>query len=216
MMMRLSTILVASILANACVPDAPESGDAIGGDDGSGGGGGGGDGTGSGSGSGSGGGGGGGITATAFLAGMAQKFCDEAFTCKSSFPTDEGVTFDQAFGASAAACVTDAETYDMPAQVEAQITAGKIQFNGTDAATCVNGITFGTCATFWSTGPDMPAACDTAMVGTVADGQACVVDYECSGASSYCDPTAKKCTPDATGARTTPGFDRAVELSDLI
>jgi hypothetical protein len=42
------------------------------------------------------------------------------------------------------------------------------------------------------------------MVGTIADGGACVVDYECTGETSYCDETSKKCTPDASGARKVP------------
>jgi hypothetical protein len=135
---------------------------------------------------------------------MAQKYCDEAFMCKASFPADAGVTFDEAFGASAQACVADAANYDMPAQVEAQITAGTIRFNGADAAACVAGIAFGTCQAFWDQGPTFPAACDTALVGTVADGGACIVDYECSSFTSYCDETTKKCTADTGMARYVP------------
>jgi hypothetical protein len=202
---RFAAVLFVSVVA-ACVGAPPPDG---GGGGGNGAGGGNGDGTGGGNGSGGGSGSGTGstsITATQFLATFAQKFCDEAFTCKASFPTDAGVTFADAFGASASACVSDSAAYDMPAIVEQQITAGKIKFNGTDAATCVNGLTFPACATFWTDGPNTPTACNTAMVGTVADGTACLVDYECSGANSYCDPTGKKCTPDTTGARTTPKF----------
>jgi hypothetical protein len=66
---------------------------------------------------------------------------------------------------------------------------------------------FPACTTFWQSGPTAPAACQTAIVGTIADGAACLVDYECSGTSSYCDATSKKCTPDTTtGARTTPRY----------
>jgi hypothetical protein len=135
---------------------------------------------------------------------MAQKYCDEAFMCKASFPADAGVTFDEAFGASAQACVADSATYDMPAQVEAKITAGTIKFNGADAAACVNGLTFPACDAFWQEGPMFPAACATAMVGTVADGGACVVDYECASFTSYCDETTQKCTADTGMARFVP------------
>lgn len=216
MTMRLATILFASFLA-ACAASAPENGGGGGGGTGGGGGdgtgGGGGSGGGSGSGSGSGGGGGGGLTATAFLSQIAQKFCDEAFMCKSTFPTDAGVTFDQAFGASASACVSDAAAADMPAIVEQQITAGTIKYNAADAATCVSGLTFPACTTFWTAGPTAPPACSTAIVGTIADGQACLVDYECSGAQSYCDTTSKKCTPDTmTGARTVPSSSDSISV----
>jgi hypothetical protein len=210
MKMRFAAVLFVSLVA-ACVgapPDSSGGGGGGGGGTGGGGGGGGGSGEGSGSGSGTGTGTGGSITATQFLAQMSQKFCDEAFTCKTSFPTDAGVTFADAFGASSQECVSSATAYDMPSVVEQQITAGKIKFNGADAATCVSGLTFPACTEFWQNGPNAPAACDTAMQGTVADGAACLVDYECSNAQSYCDQTTKKCTVDTQqGARRMPGFD---------
>ncbi|HEY5946771.1 MAG TPA: hypothetical protein VIV40_14810 [Kofleriaceae bacterium] len=189
---RLSAIVFGCLIAACGVSDKPDGG--------GGGGGGGGSGGGDGSGSGSGSGGGGGSTDTSgvasFLHGMAVKYCDEAFTCKASFPTDAGVTFEQAFGASAMACYADADMYNNAAAVAAQITAGTITWNPADAMTCLAGITFGTCAEFWMSGANQPAACATALVGHVADGAACVVDYECSNASSYCDATTKKCTVD--------------------
>src|SRR5262249_14104583 len=53
---------------------------------------------------------------------------------------------------------------------------------------------------FWNDGQNYPDACDTAMVGTVADGGACVVDYDCSNVDSICDPTTSKCGPDTSGS----------------
>jgi hypothetical protein len=134
---------------------------------------------------------------------MGKKFCDQAFMCKSTFPTTEGVTFEQAFGTSAMACYADADMYNNATAVAAAITAGKITWNPTDAAACLAGITFPACAEYWMNGPNDVAACATALVGHVADGQACVVDYECSSVTSYCDETTKKCTAD-TGMRTVP------------
>jgi len=148
-----------------------------------------------------GGGGGGSMTATQYLTSMEMKYCDEAFSCQSSFPTTTGVTFADEFGASASECYSDGAAYDMPAQVEAEITAGKIHFDGAAAAACVAGLMFGTCTDFWAgTGGTYPAECDTAMVGTVADGGACVVDYDCSSAQSVCDPTAHTCGPIPQGS----------------
>ena len=202
---RFAAVLFISLVA-ACVGTPPDD---TGGDTGGNGGGtgggdgtGGGNGSGSGSGSGTGGGNNGSISATQFLAQIATKFCDQAFMCKANFPTDAGITFAEAFGASSQECVSQAAAYDMPAKVEQQITAGKIKFDGAAAASCVAGLTFPACTTFWDTGPNAPASCETAMVGTVADGGACVVDYECTGETSYCE--ASKCTPDASGARKVP------------
>ncbi len=197
-MKRFSIVLV-SVLA-ACAAEAPP--DTGGGGDNNNTGGGGGDGTGSGSGTGTGSGGGGGngsISATSFLAEIATKICTQAFSCQASFPTDWGATFAEIFGASSSACVADAAAADEPAKVEQQITAGKIKFNGADAASCVAGITVGQCTEFWNDGPQFPASCDTALVGTVADGAACVTHIECVNPNAYCD--AAKCTPDEAGAR---------------
>jgi hypothetical protein len=141
------------------------------------------------------GGGGTGMTATQFLTQMEMKYCDEAFACQASFPTDQGVTFADAFGSSASQCYSDYAAYDMPAQVEAEITAGKIHFDASAGAACVAGIQFGACSDFWQNGGTYPAACDTALVGTVADGGACVVDYDCATGESVCDPTAHTCGP---------------------
>ncbi|MEO8548751.1 MAG: hypothetical protein ABI678_02215 [Kofleriaceae bacterium] len=142
-------------------------------------------------GSGSGGGGGGSISATDFLSRIDQKDCDEAFTCQASFPTMTGETFADDYGASAQECYADAAAYEMASVVESEITAGKIHFDGAAAAQCIAGITFTTCSAYWSTGGDYPAACDTAMVGTIADGAACVVDHDCANPASYCLDTHK-------------------------
>jgi hypothetical protein len=195
---RVSAIVFGCLIAACGVGGAPEGG-------------GGGTGTGGGSGGGSGGGGGGGgggSTDTSgvanFLHEMGKKYCDQAFTCKSSFPTDQGVTFDQAFGASAMACYADADMYNNATAVAAAITGGTITWNPTDAAACLAGITFPACAQFWTDGANEPAACATALVGKVADGAACVVDFECASGTSYCDETTKKCTADTGGMRTVP------------
>ena len=204
---RLSAVLLGCLIA-ACGVGAPPSGGGGGG--GGGGSGGGGSGGGDGSGSGSGGGGGGSTDTSyvaTFLSGMGHKFCDEAFTCKASFPaTQGGPTFDQIFGTSAMQCYSDAEAHDMPAAVASEITAGKIMWNPTDAMACLAGLTFPACTDYWMNGANFPAACQTAMVGTVADGGACIVDYDCQNVQSYCDATSKKCTVD-TGMRTVPGTD---------
>ncbi|MDB4953377.1 MAG: hypothetical protein JWO36_946 [Myxococcales bacterium] len=142
------------------------------------------------------------MSATQYLAQMDMKYCDEAFTCKASFPTNAGVTFTQAFGASASACYSDSAAQEMPATVEAEITAGKIHYDSSAAQQCLAGVAFGTCAAFWMNGPTMPAACDTVLVGTIADGAACVVDYDCSNVASICDATTQKCGPAPAGART--------------
>ena len=162
--MKRFSISLVSVLA-ACAAEAPPDNGGGGGNNT---GGGGGDGTGGGSGSGSGTGtgtgtGNGSISATSFLSQISTKICDQAFSCKASFPTDWGATFAEIFGASASACVADAAAANDPGKIEAQVTSGKIKFNATDAAACVSGITVGTCPVFWTDGPTFPAACPIAM-----------------------------------------------------
>lgn len=154
-----------------------------------------GSGTGNGNGSGSGTNtGGGGITATQFLTQLDQKDCDEGFACMASFPTTTGNTFADEFGTSVQDCYAQAASNEMASTVESEITAGKIQFDPAAAAACVASIMYGTCADYWANGAMEASACDTAMVGTVADGGACVVDYDCSNVQSIC--TSGKCAVD--------------------
>jgi len=149
------------------------------------------------------GGGGGTMTVGAFLDGLGHKDCDEAFACQASFPTANG-TFADAFGASVDACYTDASSYYDAATVQTEIAAGKIHFDATAAATCIAGIAPpATCATYWTDGLVFPDACATAISGTVADGAACVVDFDCATDTSVCDATTKKCGP-APAARLAP------------
>ena len=88
--------------------------------------------------------------------------------------------------------------YDAAA-TQAAITAGKIEFDGAAAATCIAGMTAPVCTTFWTAGPSYPAACDDVMIGKTADGAACAVDFECAGDDSWCDPNTAKCAPYPAG-----------------
>jgi len=129
--------------------------------------------------------------------------CDQAFTCKATFPTDAGVTFDQAFGATVNACYTDAAAYYNAPAVEAAITAGKIDFDATAGGACITGlaaVAAPTCTTFWNEGPAFPAACDGVFTGKVASGAACTIDLECTGAL-ICGETSNKCEAAPAGAR---------------
>jgi hypothetical protein len=195
-----SIVAILLCVLTACAAQLSPTGGSQGGSNSQGGGGGGEGGGGGGGGGGSNTGGGGSMTATQFLTQMEMKYCDEAFTCQASFPASQGVTFADEFGASASVCYSDGAAYDMPAQVESEITAGKIHYDAAAAASCVSGVTFGACTDFWMNGGTYPAACDTALVGTIADGGACVVDYDCSSADSVCDPTAHTCGPVPQGS----------------
>jgi len=182
----------------------------------SGGGGGGSGSGGNGKGDGSGSGGGGGLAVADFLTKIGMADCDQAFTCKSTFPTDQGVTFEQAWGATQSACYAAESPADYLAKVGSEVSAGKIHYNASAAAACLAGITAPNCATLWTAGPAYPDACGTALVGTVADGGACVVDYDCSNLMSICIDTTSKCGPDPQGARVQPTTTRLKELLESL
>ena len=158
-------------------------------------------------------GGNGSMTLADYFTGLGHAECDDAFTCKATFPTANG-TFADAFGASSSACYGDAASYYDTAAVQAEISAGKITFDGSAAASCIAGMSAAPdCATYWTDGADYPAACDTALVGSVADGGACTIDFDCANLASYCT-TANKCGTDSS-ARTTP-HDRVARIAAML
>ena len=142
----------------------------------------------------------GGMAVSEFLTALGKKDCDDAFACKANFPTDQGVTFAEAFGASTNECYMDAATYYNASSISASITAGKIIYTAADAKSCVESLKAPTCSTYWTAGPDFSDKCDTALVGKVATGAACTNDFECSG-ENWCDDTSKKCAAIPQGAR---------------
>jgi hypothetical protein len=190
-MRRAFAIVVIVISATSCMV-GEDQGPATGG-----GGGGGHGGGGAGGGGGGGTGGGGTSTVASVLTSMDHAECDAAFTCKASFPTNQGVTFQQVYGANAAACYTQlaSDYYDETA-VQSSINAGKITFDASAGADCISGFAAApapNCTDLWQNGPSFPGACGDALVGKVANGAACTNDFECS-LSAYCDSTSLLCT----------------------
>lgn len=147
----------------------------------------GGEGSGSGSGSGS-----AALTPTEFVTGLDHGYCDEAWTCKSSYP---GSSFSSDYGNSNQQCYDLAFAYEQNSVIESQVAMGKITFDPIAAAQCLATITYpSSCSTFWNDGPDYPTACTTALVGMVANGQTCLVDWDCADFTAYCDTSNHKCS----------------------
>jgi hypothetical protein len=121
-----------------------------------------------------------------FVTSFAQAECAEAHECRASFPTDAGVTFEQVFGATLAECETIALAYYDPDAVRMAVQNGTIEYDRDAAQDCLQNLTWGTCTQFWGGQSPLPASCGMALVGTVANGGACVVDFECSSDDSWC------------------------------
>ena len=138
------------------------------------------------------------LTATMYLHARNTALCDEQFACRAYYPTTTGTAFEQMYGATVTDCYAYADAADQPSAVESEITANHISFSAALAATCVSGIAFpSTCDLFWQNGATYPSDCSGALRGLVADGEPCVVDYDCLNSDSYCALDTFVCTQGA-------------------
>lgn len=118
--------------------------------------------------------------------------CSKAWECMATFPSGQGVTFEQLFSTSESACVTNFQTLidEDQSKFEASVAAGRIIYNPDDAQICLDAMAALTCGQFWGTEPvQEPAACDSAFQGTVADGGMCTIDEDCAVDGSECGTT---------------------------
>ena len=125
--------------------------------------------------------------------------CDKAFDCKASYDPSmhDGNTFDAQYGTSAQNCYdmtialleqfVGADYFD---KIDASQSAGRIQYNASDASTCLDEETAMSCDVIFEQNgaveADVPE-CDTALVGTVQTGGACTTDLDCATDGDSCD-----------------------------
>jgi hypothetical protein len=121
-----------------------------------------------------------------FITAFASSECMEAHSCRASFPTDAGVTFEEVFGATEAACETMALEYYQPDTVRTAVQSGTITFDRTAAENCLANINWGTCTQYFDGQSPLPASCGQALVGTVGHGGQCEIDLECSSDQDWC------------------------------
>jgi hypothetical protein len=180
----LSTILISFALA-ACTDVGGEGADNGGSSNGNGHGDG--DGNGNGDGDGNGNGGGTGGAGPADVAAMISGVeCEQAHQCKSSFPADSGASFAEIYGNTVDECYPLNDQYWGVEAVEAAVAGGTIEFDQAAADECIEGsVSAPVCSTFFEQGPGVPEACWGAFAGTVANGGACEIDFECS--AGYCE-----------------------------
>jgi hypothetical protein len=120
--------------------------------------------------------------------------CEQAFECRSSFPTGTGVTFEEIYGTSVEACLPRLAALFGRDAVVAAVDAGTIAYDGGDALTCLEAAGDLTCAEVWSEDDDdAPPECETAFVGLVPSGGACEIAMECADENAYCDPETATC-----------------------
>jgi hypothetical protein len=130
-------------------------------------------------------------TPTGYLRQIAGIYCTESFTCRAEFPPDRGYTFEAQWGESETECVERLLTGWNPAAVETEIAKGRARYDGTAGVACLNGVSFGTCADYWTNGIHWAEACYHVIIGLVPAGGACENLYAC--ASQSCDATTHTC-----------------------
>lgn len=131
------------------------------------------------------------ITPTGYLEKIAKIQCDQAFSCRASFPPDAGYVFEDVWSTSSEACVPQLLAQWQPMQIETEIAKGRIRFDGSAALACLDGVTFAQCPDYWNRGIEWAEACYHVVVGLVPSNGECEIDYDCQ--SYYCDTVSRRC-----------------------
>ncbi|HEY5946770.1 MAG TPA: hypothetical protein VIV40_14805 [Kofleriaceae bacterium] len=130
------------------------------------------------------------MTLTTYFDKIAAVHCEQAFSCRDSFPPEQGV-FEDTWGASVTACEANLIAAWNPKQVETEIAKGRITYDGSAAVTCLEGVTFAACPDYWNRGIEWAESCYHVVVGTVPVGGACENNYSCT--TYYCDSVMHTC-----------------------
>ena len=130
-------------------------------------------------------------TPSAYLEQIAGIYCQEAFTCRSTFPPDRGYTFEAQWGNSDAECRQKLLDGWNPPEIEREIAKGRVTYDGGAARACLDGVTFAECPAWWDRGIEWADACYHVLVGQVPAGGQCDIDYSC--ASFNCDEAMHVC-----------------------
>ncbi len=131
------------------------------------------------------------MTLSKYFDEIAEIHCNQAFSCRASFPTDRGYPFEDDWGTSVRECEALLVAAWNPAQVETEIAKGRITYDGAAAVSCLSGVAFAACPVYWQNGIDWAESCYHVVVGLVQTGGTCENDYSCT--SFVCDPTRHAC-----------------------
>jgi hypothetical protein len=130
------------------------------------------------------------VTATGYLTQIAMIHCEQAFSCRSTYPND-AATFEATWKTSVTECVTNLQVAWGAGVLETEMAKGRIQYDGTAAVDCLGGVAFAACDTHWTDGIQWAQSCYSVMVGNVPTGGNCESLYSCQSFS--CDTTAHVC-----------------------
>jgi hypothetical protein len=130
------------------------------------------------------------VSATDYLTEIAMIQCEQAFSCRATYPND-AAAFEASWKTSVAACVANLQIAWGSNQIETEIAKGRIDFDGTAAVSCLGGVAFGSCDTHWTSGIQWAPSCYSVMNGNVQVGGNCDSLYSCT--SYNCDLVEQRC-----------------------
>lgn len=134
-----------------------------------------------------------------------QASCEKAFACMSSYDAamNNDTPFAQSYGTSVSDCVTRTNAIltqllgaDYLTKLDASVDAGRITFDAADAQACLDAGSAQTCDQFFDQNGATytpPAACGTALAGTVATGGECTIEDDCALSADTCDDATMTC-----------------------
>lgn len=133
------------------------------------------------------------ITVQQFIEQLVTQNCQQAYKCMAQYPANATDTFADLWGTSEADCVSSDDDYTARNALAMEVTAGTMMFDPAEAKACLGNPAFpASCTDFFNTYA-YPDACYNALSGNVADGGACISDFECTGDTSSCEMG--KCAP---------------------
>ena len=130
------------------------------------------------------------MTLSKYFDEIAAIHCQQAFSCRDSYPTDRG-TFETTWTASVGECEAMLIGAWNPKQVETEIAKGRITYDANAAVSCLQGVAFAACPDYWNRGIEWAESCYHVVVGMVQVGGECENDYSCT--SFLCDATLHTC-----------------------
>lgn len=139
------------------------------------------------------------LTPAEYITQLAMTQCGQLFQCRPTFPgpPEDFATY---YGDMQSDCQALALDALEPAVLEGEVDKQRIVFDGAAAASCITGFGQPECTTFWTHDWLWAEPCYHVFSGTVPDGGACVIDFDCATPGSGCDPSFRRCAPIPPGA----------------
>lgn len=113
---------------------------------------------------------------------IGRALCIRAHECQDQYPEDVPVPFELVFGRDVAGCIDSfALSPEFAHTIREAVDTGRLLYDPAAARACNQAIRSLSCANIWHA---RVPACDDMYMGTVLDGESCVLREEC--VSGFC------------------------------